>query len=75
MWPDGTRIISILCSTCFPALDVYYADPAQPLTTAGEELDHLDHDLDHDLSDLSVRGMNYLRAAIVTRNYDGSKHR
>ena len=33
----------------FPGLDLYYADPAQPLTTAGEELDYLDHDL----SDLS----------------------
>ena len=36
-----------------PELDPYYAEHAQPLTTAGEELD--DH-LDHDLSDLSVRG-------------------
>ena len=25
--------------------DLYYADPAQPLATAGEELDDLDHDL------------------------------
>ena len=33
-----------------PGLDPYYAFPAQPLTTAGEDLD----DLDHDLSDLSV---------------------
>ena len=24
-----------------PRLDLYYADPAQPLTTAGEELDDL----------------------------------
>ena len=32
-------------------MDLYYADPAQPLTTAGEYLD----DLDRDLSDLSVR--------------------
>ena len=39
----------------FPGLDLYYADPAQPLTTAGEELD----DLDHDLSDLSVRRVKY----------------
>ena len=31
-----------------------YEDPAQSLTTAVEELD----DLDHDLSDLSVRGVN-----------------
>ena len=34
----------------FPVLDLYYADPAQPLTTAGEELDYLHHDL-------SVRGL------------------
>ena len=26
-------------------LDLYYADPAPPLTTAGEELDSLDRDL------------------------------
>ena len=38
------------------ALDLYHADPAQPLTTAGEELD----DLGHDLSDLSVRGVERL---------------
>ena len=36
----------------FPGLGLYYADPAQPLSTAGEELDDL-YDLDHDLSDLS----------------------
>ena len=35
----------------FPGLDLYYPDPAQHLTTAGEDLD----DLDRDLSDLSVR--------------------
>ena len=29
----------------FPGLNVYYADPAQPLTTADEELDYLYHDL------------------------------
>ena len=33
-------------------LDLYFVDPVQPLTTAGEELD----DLGHDLSDLPVRG-------------------
>ena len=27
----------------FPGLDLYYTDPAQPLTTAHEELDDLDH--------------------------------
>ena len=38
----------------FPGLELYYTDPTQPLTTAGGELDDLDHDLSH-LSDLSVR--------------------
>ena len=38
----------------FHGLDLCCADPAQPLTVAGEELDDLDHDveldyLDHDL--------------------------
>ena len=33
----------------FPGSDLYCADPAQPLTTAREELD----DPHHDLSDLS----------------------
>ena len=32
----------------FPGLDLYYTDPAQPFTTAGEEPE----DLDRDLSDL-----------------------
>ena len=41
----------------FPGLDPYYADPAPPLTTVGEELDHLDHDL----SDLPVGGVKYCR--------------
>ena len=52
------------------ALDLYNADAAQLLTTAGEELDYLDRDLsdlsvrgdlDHDLADLSVRGMQTCR--------------
>ena len=33
-------------STCFLGLDLYYADHARPLTTAGEELE------DHDLSEV-----------------------
>ena len=37
----------------FPGLDLRCTDPAQPLTTAGEEPD----DLDHNLSDPSVRGV------------------
>ena len=32
-------------------MDLYYTDHAQSLTTAGEELDHLDHEL----SDLSAK--------------------
>ena len=44
----------------FPGLDLYYADPAQPLTAAGEELD----DPDHDLSDLSVQGVQ-LRLTVL----------
>ena len=27
----------------FPGFDLYYADPAQPLIIAGEELDYLDY--------------------------------
>ena len=39
----------------FPVLDLYFADLAQPLTTAGEELDDISVDryIDHDLSDLA----------------------
>ena len=33
----------------FHGLGLYYADPAHKITTAGEEID----DLEHDLSDLS----------------------
>ena len=48
MLPGGSRIICMIYHR-FPGLDMYCTDPAQPLTTAGGELD----DLDHDLSDLS----------------------
>ena len=43
--PDLSRKIysRLLCS-----------GPAQPLTTAGEELDDRDRDLDHDLSDVCI---------------------
>ena len=44
MLPGGSRTICAI-RPLFPELDLYYADPAQPLTTAGEELDDLDHDL------------------------------
>ena len=39
MLPGGTRIIYMI-SHVFPGLDLYYADPAQPLTKPGEELDY-----------------------------------
>ena len=53
-----------------PGLDLYHAHPAKPLTTAGEELDDLYHNISdlsvhdlsvHDLSvhDLSVRGVDF----------------
>ena len=44
----------------FPGLGLYYADPAQPLTTAGGELDDLDSDLSDLDHDLSVRGVVYM---------------
>ena len=47
----------------FPGLDLYYTEPAQPLTTAREEL----HYLDHDLSDLSVQGVQLLRKSLQDR--------
>ena len=64
----------------FPGFDLYYADPAhplttarvEPLTTARVELDNLDHDLsdlydlDDDLSDLSVRGVVKISSAVYT---------
>ena len=50
MLKDGTRRICMI-SHMFPRLDPYYADPAQPLTSAGEEPDYLDCDM----SDLPVR--------------------
>ena len=46
----------------------YEADRlAQPLTTAGEELSHLDHDLDHDLCNLSVPGVKVSQVSFLQR--------
>ena len=45
----------------FPRLGLCCTDPVQPLTTAGEELD----DLDHYLSDLSVRGVQLFVAVDI----------
>ena len=39
-----------------PGKDLYYADLAQPLTTAREEL----HNIDHDLSVRGVKGFNQM---------------
>ena len=47
MLPDGTRIVLHDLARVFPwVLNLYYGDPVQYLTTAGEVL----HDLDDDLS-------------------------
>lgn len=49
MLPGGTRILYIV-PHMVPGLRLVYAEPAQPPTTAGEELDDLSVD------DLSVHG-------------------
>ena len=68
--PDKWRILRY--GHVFPGLDLYCADPAQPLTTAGEELD----DLDHDLSDLSVRGVKGIKFSLIhPPRHTGSKAR
>ena len=63
MLPGGTAHNLHDLTHLYRGLDLYYAGAAQPLTTAGEELDGLDHDLsdlsvlhdlDHDIFDLSV---------------------
>ena len=41
MLPDEARIICMIYQHMIPGLNLYFADPAQPLTTAGEELDYL----------------------------------
>ena len=48
MLPDGTRETPKFILQIFPGLDLHYTDPGQPLTTAGEKLDHLDHDQPED---------------------------
>ena len=55
----------------FPGLDLHYADPAQPLTTAREELD----DLDHDLSDLSVRNCLQLYVTVSSTVCAGGRQK
>ena len=47
----------------FAGLDLCYADPAQPLTTADEQLDDLDHDLS-DLSEVGKSAKKYHRSRV-----------
>ena len=44
MLPGGSRILYLVWRM-FPGLNLHYTDPAQPLITAGEEPEDLDHDL------------------------------
>ena len=44
MLPGGSRMV-YMTQHMLSGLDLYFAGPAHPLTTAGEELDHLDHGL------------------------------
>ena len=48
MLSGGSGIICMVQGTV-PGLDMYYTDPAQDITKAGQDL----HDLHRDLSDLS----------------------
>ena len=49
----------------FPELDLHYADPAQPLTMAGDESDDLDHDLSETYNPCYSRGVTLvIRVAI-----------
>ena len=72
MLPGGRRIICMICMIwgTFSGLDLYYTDPQQPLTTAGEELDGLDHDL----SDLSVRCVEFCEV-VFSHIYDEGRLR
>ena len=53
----------------FPGLDLCYAGPAQPLTTAGGGLD----DLEHDLSYLSVRRVDYSERIRFSNFHDAKR--
>ena len=73
MLPGGARTTCII-SHMLPRLDMYYTDPAQPRTTAGQEPDDLYHDLS-DLSDLSVRSVNSLAPKLQPLPQHGSYRR
>ena len=53
--PGESRTIFCAIYGTFSGLDLYYTDPSQHLITAVWDLD----DLDRDLSDLSVRRVDY----------------
>ena len=50
MFPGGVRT-AYMIQHMLPGMYLYYADPAQPLTAVGEELDDLDHDLSRGVQD------------------------
>ena len=53
MMPSGSRTICMIEDN-ISELDLYYTDPAQHLTTARQDLDDLDHDLENDLSEVCI---------------------
>ena len=68
MLPGRSRITCMIYHL-FPGLDLYCADPAQPLTTASEELDDLDDDLCDLLDDLSFWARQHLFLAVTREVY------
>ena len=44
MLPGGSRKVRTIFWRMLPGLDLYYADPPQPLTTAVEELAYISVD-------------------------------
>ena len=56
----------------FPGLDLSYTGHAQPLTTAGEELDHLSVDIDHNPFELSGIGNGKNKQSDGTINCSGT---
>ena len=61
MLPRGSRIICMMYvqqQLVFAGMDLCCTNPAQPLATAGDELDRLDHDL-------PARGTQYSCAAVA----------
>ena len=80
MLPGGTAHNLHDLTHLYRGLDLYYAGAAQPLTTAGEELDDLHHDLsdlfvlDHLDHDLSVRGVKHFHLTPYCSLTEGCIH-